>query len=159
MENELQKARQELKQYQDENERLHNDIAELQKDREQREHECRKLRNENRDTKSSETKLCLAYAALEDENIVLQKQIAGLRQNQVDFESIQHELITLHDKMNYMNSALDEANKLKVLAEAEMKDTWKTLQVERENKQTLKKQLDGYLNRESIYHMKDLALR
>lgn len=56
-----------------------------------------------------------------------------------------------------LNSQVDELTNLKKIAEKQMEEALEALQGEREAKYALKKELDGHLNRESMYHISNLA--
>lgn len=59
--------------------------------------------------------------------------------------------------MELLNQQVDELANLKKIAEKQMEEALETLQGEREAKYALKKELDSHLNRESMYHISNLA--
>lgn len=83
LENELKQSRHELERVTAERDRMLQENSDIGKDKEDRHLECKRLRAELREIKFRETRLIADYSELEEENIVLQKQISGLRSSQV----------------------------------------------------------------------------
>lgn len=76
---------------------------------------------------------------------------------QVEFEGAKHEIRRLTEEVELLNQQVDELANLKKIAEKQMEEALEALQGEREAKYALKKELDGHLNRESMYHISNLA--
>lgn len=97
------------------------------------------------------------YSELEEENINLQKQVSSLRSSQVEFEGAKHEIRRLTEEIELLHNQVEELANLKKIAEKQMEEALEALQGEREAKYALKKELDGHINRESIYNISNLA--
>lgn len=97
------------------------------------------------------------YSELEEENITLQKQVSSLRSSQVEFEGAKHEIRRLSEEIELLHTQVEELANLKKIAEKQMEEALEALQGEREAKYALKKELDGHINRESIYNISNLA--
>lgn len=97
------------------------------------------------------------YSELEEENISLQKQVSSLRSSQVEFEGAKHEIRRLSEEIELLHTQVEELANLKKIAEKQMEEALEALQGEREAKYALKKELDGHINRESIYNISNLA--
>lgn len=75
----------------------------------------------------------------------------------MEFEGAKHEIRRLTEEVELLNQQVDELANLKKIAEKQMEEALEALQGEREAKYALKKELDGHLNRESMYHISNLA--
>ncbi|GJQ66605.1 BicD [Trypoxylus dichotomus] len=157
LENEVKQLRHELDRVTTERDRMLQENADIGKDKEDRNMECKKLRTELREIKFRETRLITDYSELEEENIALQKQVSALKSSQVEFESLKHEIRRLHEEMELLNSQVEELSNLKKIAEKHMEEALESLQSEREAKYALKKELDSHINRESFYNISNLA--
>ncbi|KAK9685226.1 Microtubule-associated protein Bicaudal-D [Popillia japonica] len=157
LENEVKQLRHELDRVSNERDRMLQENADIGKDKEDRNMECKKLRTELREIKFRETRLITDYSELEEENIALQKQVSALKSSQVEFESLKHEIRRLHEEMELLNSQVEELSNLKKIAEKHMEEALESLQSEREAKYALKKELDSHINRESFYNISNLA--
>jgi len=131
---------------------------EVGKDHQQAETERKSLRSELRECRVRETRLLQDYSELEDENILLQKQVSGLRSSQVEFEGAKHEIQRLTEEVELLNSQVEELTNLKKIAEKQMEEALESLQTEREAKYALKRELDQRINSGSIYNLNSLAL-
>lgn len=158
LENESKQLRHELDRVICERDRMLQDNSDMGKDKEDREIECKKLRAELREIKFRESRLITDYSELEDENISLQKQVSVLKSTQVEFESLKHEIRTLQEGVELLNSQVEELANLKKIAEKQLNEALESLQAEREAKYALKKELDQHVNRESMYNISNLAL-
>lgn len=150
--------RHELGRVQAEREHAMQEREELSKEHQQTEIERKTLRTELRECRFRETRLLQDYSELEDENISLQKQVSGLRSSQVEFEIAKHENRRLTEVVEWLNVQNEELSNLKGIAEKHMEEALESLQVEREAKYALKKELDQRMNSESIYNLSNLAL-
>ncbi|XP_012274486.1 protein bicaudal D isoform X2 [Orussus abietinus] len=158
LENETKQLRHELERVQSERDHALQDREEVGKDHLQAESERKSLRTELRECRFRETRLLQDYSELEDENISLQKQVSVLRSSQVEFEGAKHEIRRLTEELEFLNSQVEELTNLKKIAEKQMEEALESLQIEREAKYALKKELDQRMNSESIYNLSNLAL-
>ncbi|KAG9477883.1 hypothetical protein GDO78_013067 [Eleutherodactylus coqui] len=90
------------------------------------------------------------FSELEEENISLLKQVSVLKENQVDYEGIKHELKRKDEEIDFLNSQLDELVQLKDIADRQLEEALETLKSEREQKNELRRELSGYLSYDSI---------
>ncbi|XP_046388436.1 protein bicaudal D [Ischnura elegans] len=157
LESDSKQMRQELERLIAERERFFLENNELNKDREEWELERRSLRAEIREAKKRETRLLLDNSELEEENIGLQKQVSSLRSSQVEFEGAKHEIRHLHEEIDVLNQQADEQMKLQRILERQLEEALESLQVEREAKYALKKELDQRINSESMFNLSNLA--
>ncbi|CAH0550520.1 unnamed protein product [Brassicogethes aeneus] len=157
LEGEVKQLRHELDRVTAERDRMLQENNDMGKDKDDRGMECKKLRTELREVKFRENRLITDYSELEEENIVLQKQVSALRSSQVEFESLKHEIRRLHEDMELLNIQVDELTNLKKIAEKHMEEALESLQSEREAKYALKKELDQQINKESFYNINNLA--
>ncbi|XP_054866737.1 protein bicaudal D homolog 2-like isoform X2 [Amphiprion ocellaris] len=116
--------------------RENSDLAELQRSQ---------LRDDIREYKVREARLLQDYSELEEENISLQKQVSVLRQNQVEFEGLKHEIRRLEEDSQCLHSQLEEAMRLREIAERQLTEALETIKTEREQKATLRKELSHYM--------------
>ncbi|KAF6119806.1 hypothetical protein HJG60_010205 [Phyllostomus discolor] len=111
-----------------------------------------RLRDDIKEYKFREARLLQDYSELEEENISLQKQVSVLRQNQVEFEGLKHEIKRLEEETEYLNSQLEDAIRLKEISERQLEEALETLKTEREQKNSLRKELSHYMNiNDSLY--------
>ncbi|XP_035517368.1 protein bicaudal D homolog 2 isoform X2 [Morone saxatilis] len=116
--------------------RENSELAELQRGQ---------LRDDIREYKVREARLLQDYSELEEENISLQKQVSVLRQNQVEFEGLKHEIRRLEEDSQCLHSQLEEAMRLREIAERQLTEALETIKTEREQKATLRKELSHYM--------------
>ncbi|KAK3927546.1 Protein bicaudal D [Frankliniella fusca] len=76
---------------------------------------------------------------------------------QVEFEASKHETRRLQEEVDVLNEQLEELASLKKIAEKQLEETLENLQLEREAKYALKKELDQRINNESMYNLSNLA--
>lgn len=157
LENETKQLRHELDRVTSERDRMLQENAEIGRDKSGTEAERARLKAELKDMKYREARMLADYSELEEENISLQKQVSSLRSSQVEFEGAKHEIRRLTEEIELLNSQVEELASLKKIAEKQMEDALTALQVERENKYALKKELDTHINRESMYNISNLA--
>uniref|UniRef100_A0A673L300 Protein bicaudal D homolog 1-like n=1 Tax=Sinocyclocheilus rhinocerous TaxID=307959 RepID=A0A673L300_9TELE len=124
-----------------ENERLStilqdNEMLELQRSR---------MREEIREYKFREARLLQDYTELEEENISLQKLVSTLKQNQVEYEGLKHEIKVLEEEAALLNSQLEDALRLKDISETQLEEALNSLKSEREQKYALRKELAHHL--------------
>ncbi|XP_028574855.2 protein bicaudal D homolog 2 isoform X4 [Podarcis muralis] len=111
-----------------------------------------RLRDDIKEYKFREARLLQDYTELEEENICLQKQVSVLKQNQVEFEGLKHEIKRLEEVTEFLNSQLEDAIRLKEISERQLEEALETLKTEREQKNNLRKELSHYMNiNDSMY--------
>ncbi|ESO06907.1 hypothetical protein HELRODRAFT_77074 [Helobdella robusta] len=115
------------------------------------------LRNELRELKMRESQLSTDFAELEEENVLLQKQLMQMKQSQVDFESIKYENKQLTETVEELNQEVEALDKLKEIVEKNLVEALELLQREREEKCHLKKELDQRISSESVHALQALA--
>ncbi|CAB1354129.1 unnamed protein product [Coregonus sp. 'balchen'] len=95
------------------------------------------LHDDIREYKVREARLLQDYSELEDENISLQKQ--------VEFEGLKHEIRCLEEDSQCLHSQLEEAMRLREIAERQLTEALETIKTEREHKAALRKELSHYM--------------
>ncbi|XP_058157454.1 protein bicaudal D homolog 2 isoform X2 [Dasypus novemcinctus] len=152
LQTELKQLRNVLTNTQSENERLTSVAQELKEINQNVEVQRGRLRDDIKEYKFREARLLQDYSELEEENICLQKQVSVLRQNQVEFEGLKHEIKRLEEETEYLNSQLEDAIRLKEIAERQLEESLETLKTEREQKNSLRKELSHYMSiNDSLY--------
>ncbi|XP_061730274.1 protein bicaudal D homolog 2 [Nerophis ophidion] len=143
--NELRHAKATIASAQAENERLSNIALETRETSEQAELQRSQLRDDIREYKVRESRLLQDYSELEEENISLQKQVSVLRQNQVEFEGLKHEIQRLEEDSQCVHGQMEDAMRLREIAERQLTEALETIKTEREQKATLRKELSHYV--------------
>ncbi|XP_006209282.1 protein bicaudal D homolog 2 isoform X1 [Vicugna pacos] len=152
LQTELKQLRNVLANTQSENERLASVAQELKEINQNVELQRGRLRDDIKEYKFREARLLQDYSELEEENIGLQKQVSVLRQNQVEFEGLKHEIKRLEEETEYLNSQLEDAIRLKEISERQLEEALETLKTEREQKNSLRKELSHYMSiNDSLY--------
>ncbi|XP_028680972.1 protein bicaudal D homolog 2-like isoform X3 [Erpetoichthys calabaricus] len=153
LQTELKQLRNVLANAQSENDRLTSVVQELRENNQVVELQRTRLRDDIKEYKFRETRLLQDYTELEEENISLQKQVSILRQNQVEFEGLKHEIRRLEEETEFLNSQLDDAIRLKEIAERQLGEALETIKTEREQKNNLRKELSHYMTiSDSMYN-------
>ncbi|XP_062247542.1 protein bicaudal D homolog 2-like isoform X1 [Platichthys flesus] len=153
LQTELRQARNILTNTQSENERLVTITQELRENSQMVELQRNQLRDDIKEYKFREARLLQDYTELEEENISLQKQVSVLKQSQVEFEGLKHEIRRLEEDTQFLNSQLEDAIRLKEIAERQLGEALETIKTERELKASLRKELSHYMNiGDSLYH-------
>uniref|UniRef100_A0A674P056 BICD cargo adaptor 2 n=1 Tax=Takifugu rubripes TaxID=31033 RepID=A0A674P056_TAKRU len=146
LQNDLRQARNLVSNTQSENDRL-NTLSQEMKDHSQMvELQRNQLRDDIKEYKLLEARLLQDYTELEEENISLQKQVSVLKQSQVEFEGLKHEIRRLEEDTQFLNSQLEDAIRLKEIAERQLGEALETIKTERELKASLRKELSHYMN-------------
>ncbi|XP_030581162.1 protein bicaudal D homolog 1-like [Archocentrus centrarchus] len=114
-----------------------NEMLELQRTR---------MREEIREYKFRESRLLQDYTELEEENISLQKLVSTLKQNQVEFEGLKHEIKVLEEETELLSSQLQDALRLKDISDAQLEEALESLKSEREQKNHLRRELVHHLS-------------
>ncbi|XP_043565170.1 protein bicaudal D homolog 1 isoform X1 [Chiloscyllium plagiosum] len=153
LQTELKQARTVVVNVQSENERLTALSSDLKENNEMLELQRIRMKDEIREYKFRETRLLQDYTELEEENITLQKLVSTLKQNQVEYEGLKHEIKRLEEETVLLNSQLEDAIRLKEIAEHQLEEALETLKNEREQKNNLRKELSQYINMsDSMYN-------
>ncbi|KAM7006802.1 protein bicaudal D homolog 2 [Tautogolabrus adspersus] len=145
LQNDLRQAKVSLTSVQSENERLSSIALEMRESSDLAELQRGQLRDDIREYKVREARLLQDYSELEEENISLQKQVSVLRQSQVEFEGLKHEIRRFEEDSQCLNSQLEEAVGLREIAERQLAEALETIKIEREQKATLRKELSHYM--------------
>lgn len=66
--------------------------------------------------------------------------------SQVEFEGLKHEIRRLEEDTQFLNSQLEDAIRLKEIAERQLSEALETIKTERELKASLRKELSHYMN-------------
>ncbi|KAG7521380.1 bicaudal D-like 2-like isoform X1 [Solea senegalensis] len=146
LQTELRQARNILANTQSENERLNSISQELKENSQMVELQRNQLRDDIKEYKFREARLLQDYTELEEENISLQKQVSVLKQSQVEFEGLKHEIRRLEEDTQFLNSQLEDAIRLKEIAERQLGEALETIKTERELKASLRKELSHYMS-------------
>ncbi|XP_036434825.1 protein bicaudal D homolog 2 isoform X1 [Colossoma macropomum] len=150
---ELRQTRNVLTNTQSENERLATITQELRENSQMVELQRSRLRDDIKEYKFREARLLQDYSELEEENITLQKHVSVLKQSQVEFEGLKHEIRRLEEDTQFLNSQLEDAIRLKEIAERQLGEALETIKTEREQKAALRKELSHYMSiGDSMYH-------
>lgn len=157
LELELRNARLSVEQFHTDCERSNNALAEMGLTTEQLEIQNKQMKKDLKELKFREARNMSDYSELEDENINLQKQLLQLKQTQVDYEATKHENKRLKEFVEELNMEIDEVGKLKKIVEKNLEEALNLLQQEREQKHSLKKELDQRISSESMYNLQTLA--
>ncbi|KAM4571142.1 protein bicaudal D homolog 2 [Fundulus diaphanus] len=153
LQKELRQTRNILTNTQSENERLVAISQEMKENGEMVELQRNQLRDDIKEYKFREGRLLQDYTELEEENISLQKQVSALKQSQVEFEGLKHEIRRLEEDTQFLNSQLEDAIRLKEIAERQLGEALETIKTERELKTSLRKELSHYMNiGDTLYH-------
>ncbi|XP_020485095.1 protein bicaudal D homolog 2 [Labrus bergylta] len=153
LQNELRQTRNILTNTQSENERLNTISQEMRENSQMVELQRNQLRDDIKEYKFLEARLLQDYTELEEENISLQKQVSVLKQSQVEFEGLKHEIRRLEEDTQFLNSQLEDAIRLKEISERQLSEALETIKTERELKASLRKELSHYMNiGDSLYH-------
>ncbi|XP_078272985.1 protein bicaudal D homolog 1-like isoform X2 [Rhinoraja longicauda] len=153
LQTEMKQARTLVLNAQSENDRLNTLSLDLKENNEMLELQRIRTKDEIREYKFRESRLLQDYTELEEENITLQKLVSTLKQNQVEYEGLKHEIKRLEEETVLLNSQLEDAIRLKEIAEHQLDEALETLKNEREQKNTLRKELSQYINMsDSMYN-------
>uniref|UniRef100_UPI0037E960FF protein bicaudal D homolog 1 isoform X2 n=1 Tax=Semicossyphus pulcher TaxID=241346 RepID=UPI0037E960FF len=137
---------------QSENERLNALGQELRESNETLELQRSRMREEIKEYKFRETRLLQDYTELEEENITLQKLVSTLKQSQVEYEGLKHEIKVLEEETVLLNSQLEDALRLKDISEGQLEEALDALKSEREQKNNLRKELAHHISlSDSVY--------
>ncbi|CAH2316389.1 bicaudal D homolog 2-like [Pelobates cultripes] len=133
-----------------ENERLNSCVQTLNKEFQAIDKEKTQLRDEIKQCKAREMRHLQDFSELEEENISLLKQVSVLKENQVEFEGLKHELKRREEEIDILNGQIEELVRLKDISERHLEEALETLKSEREQKNELRRELSGFLQYDSI---------
>ncbi|XP_056101320.1 protein bicaudal D homolog 1-like isoform X3 [Rhinichthys klamathensis goyatoka] len=142
---ELKSSRSQASCTQAENDRLGSILQELRESYEMLDLQRSRMREEIREYKFREARLLQDYTELEEENISLQKLVSTLKQNQVEYEGLKHEIKVLEEETALLNSQLEDALRLKDISDSQLEEALDALKSEREQKNILRKELAQHL--------------
>lgn len=100
-------------------------------------------RDEMKEYKVRELRQLQDNSELEEENISLQKQVSVLKENQVEFESIKLELTQKNEEQDELRAQMEEAARLREIAERQLDEALEALKEEREQKNCLRRELSA----------------
>ncbi|XP_034732090.1 protein bicaudal D homolog 2 [Etheostoma cragini] len=140
---ELKQARLALSNAHAEIDRLGGVTTQLKKECECLEAEKGHQREEMKEYKIRELRQLQDNGELEDENISLQKQVSVLKENQVEFESIKLELTQKNEVQEELRAQMEEAERLREIAERQLDEALEALKEEREQKNCLRRELSA----------------
>ncbi|XP_018110252.1 protein bicaudal D homolog 1 isoform X5 [Xenopus laevis] len=153
MQNEVKQSRAATTNVQGENQHLSSVVQDLKETNEILELQRLRMKEEIREYKFRESRLLQDYTELEEENITLQKLVSTLKQNQVEYEGLKHEIKRFEEETVLLNSQLEDAIRLKEISEHQLEEALETLKNEREQKNILRKELAQYINiNDSMYN-------
>jgi len=157
MEVELKNARAEIRRLKTEKESYEQDYMDLTKTKDETHLELKDLRCQLRDFKYRETRLLSEYSELEEENIMLQKQISNLRTSQIEYEGSKHEIRHLQEEVDVLDLQVKEQTNLKKIAEKQLEEALESLQAEREQRYNLRKEIETKMNSDNMIQLGNLA--
>ncbi|XP_053200331.1 protein bicaudal D-like isoform X1 [Panonychus citri] len=159
LERELKSVRAELARVEGEKERFLSEHNELTKQLEIVEWERKNMKMEIKDLKARESRLSSDINELEEENIYLQKTVSNLKSNQIEYETVKHDVARLQDEVDLRRLQVEEFETLKNIAEKHMKEALEALESEREQKYELKKKLDERCSGEPKFNVTNIGLK
>ncbi|XP_074537400.1 protein bicaudal D homolog 2 [Halichoeres trimaculatus] len=101
------------------------------------------MRDEIKEYKVRELRQLQDNSELEEENISLQKQVSVLKENQVEFESIKLEITQKNEEQEELRAQMEEAARLREIAERQLDEALEALKEEREQKNSLRRELSA----------------
>ncbi|MGH0134451.1 UNVERIFIED_CONTAM: hypothetical protein FKN15_013539 [Acipenser sinensis] len=144
LQNELKQSRAAQNSTQSENERCSTLSHHLNKECERLEAERGQLQEDIKEYKIRELRQLQDNTELEEENISLQKQVSVLKENQVEFEAVKHELKRHSEELELLNAQLEEQARLREISERQLEEALEELKQEREQKNSLRRELASY---------------
>ncbi|VDN35544.1 unnamed protein product [Dibothriocephalus latus] len=139
-----------------ENDKLHQMVQDIQAKYEEVERHRIELKQEIKALKAKESSLLSELDELESENLDLQKSVLALKTSQIEFESLKHEMKRGQEENDLLHAQLEEITRLKRITEKSLEEALESLQIERDQRHNLKKELDNRLAIESIYQFNSI---
>ncbi|VDQ01990.1 unnamed protein product [Trichobilharzia regenti] len=93
---------------------------------------------------------------MEKQSRNLKGEIKDAKAKEVEFESVRHELKRLQEENDVIHVQLEEITRLKRMTEKSLEDALESLQIERDQRHNLRKELDSRIISDSISHLSDL---
>lgn len=140
-----------------EKEKAEHNLAEVTHQMEQVVAQRKQLRLEVKELKLREAQTMADYSELEEENIVLQKQVLQLRQSQVEFEVLKQESRRLREQVEELSCEVESLNHLKEIVERNSQEMLELLHHEREQRSAMRRELDQRISSESMFALHTLA--
>ncbi|GMS96827.1 hypothetical protein PENTCL1PPCAC_19002 [Pristionchus entomophagus] len=138
-------------------ERVHSELADMQQQLQQTlaalkelEDERNKLKADQKDMKEREQRNAADLEFLEEENILHQKTIANLRGAQVEMESYKVEINQLAEQLHQSKNTLEESESLRRIMEIQHEEALILVQQERDQRLQLKREYDALKNQEHL---------
>lgn len=76
----------------------------------------------------------------------------------MEFEGLKHEIKRLEEETEYLNSQLEDAIRLKEISERQLEEALETLKTEREQKNSLRKELSHYMSINDSFYTSHLQV-
>ena len=157
LENDCKTSKQALERLSSENDRVNTVVMEQGQQIEVLESQRKQMKKEIKELKFRESRNMSDYSELEEENISLQKSLLQLKQAQVDYEAVKYENKRYKEELEELNAEIEELIKLKKIVESNLEEALVSLQLEREQKHAIKKELDQRITNESMFNLHSLA--
>lgn len=157
LEIDLKKTKQELKQVYNENEKLILLQQESQQACEQLKDTFLQQKNEIKLLKERENRLLVDNTELDGENVQLQEQIAKLKEDLVELDTIRHENRALEEKLETLESQIVELTTLKKIVEKQLEESLNSIREEREHKYQKKRESHERREKQSLQELQNIA--
>ncbi|CAF0744744.1 unnamed protein product [Brachionus calyciflorus] len=157
LEIELKKTKQELERVYQENEKLILTQQESQQTSEQLKDTFLKQKNEIKLLKERENRLLVDNTELDGENVQLQEQIAKLKEDLVELDTIRHENRALEEKLETLESQIVELTTLKKIVEKQLEESLNSFREEREHKYQKKRESHERREKQSLQELQNIA--
>merc|ERR1712131_539609 len=122
----------------------------LQADVDRLENRLAPLMGELREQREREKRLMSDFNELEEENCSLQRSLAHLKQQQLAVDSLQHESARLEEENAFWKQKADEEEHIKKVLERQLDECLESLEREREEKMSLRRELGELHDREHL---------
>merc|ERR1712131_30116 len=122
----------------------------LQADVDRLENRLAPLMGELRERREREKRLMSDFNELEEENCSLQRSLAHLKQQQLAVDSLQHESARLEEENAFWKQKADEEEHIKKVLERQLDECLESLEREREEKMSLRRELGELHDREHL---------
>jgi len=150
VEDELLNAKQLAHNAKQENERLTSVNQLLQSEVDRLENRLAPLMGELKEEREREKRLMSDFNELEEENCSLQRSLAHHKQQQLAVDSLQHESARLEEENAFWKAKADEEEHIKKVLERQLDECLESLEREREEKMSLRRELHELADRENL---------
>ncbi|XP_019628206.1 PREDICTED: protein bicaudal D homolog 2-like [Branchiostoma belcheri] len=150
MEEEVRHSKQALTNIKSENDRLARLKVESDHTIDSLENQRKELKENVKEHKQRETRLMQDYRQLEEDNLLLKKQMSILKSSQVEQGALKIENKRLLEDIELVNSQLKEESRVKQVAQKQLEEALNTLDDEREQKMVLQQQVDSLTSNHKI---------